>query len=384
MSRLDSKEIRKRALLAADWYVRSQLPENRPQWDANAGRFIYNYHLPTRTRVSGLSWTQGRGVMVLMAAHRLTGKAVYLETAQRALAYVRALQEYDQAQPYFGAMHEEIPQSGYCYPRDGSEAAAGYLHVYNKTGDKDLLRRAKIFGDWMLSVTDPKTGFPPIGSYFNPVKQARTIKAFMAGNGMFYGLLYQATGEKKYLTRGLLPLADGVGKRFLEEDGALVDRHFDAHHTKTDKSGRLLVLNDDGLCAALLMAGRITGQARYIEQSIRIADWMMGVKPVTVFSSLPSQLCFIMDVWKETGMSRYRDYVLRRLPEVLRLQVVSSKDPWALGAFRGEDELAKWYVKGARQSDFVTNRVTCYTALTLFKLVNGDFTPGYSAFGWKR
>jgi hypothetical protein len=379
--------IRKSAILAADWYVNSQLPL-RPggsDWDANAGRFIYNYHIPTRWRVNGLPWTQARAIMVLMAAYRLTGKSKYMEAAKKGAGYLFTTQEVDQTRPYFGTFHEEVPQSDKCWPRDGAEAASGYLHLYHETGDKDLVRRCKLYADWLLSVSDKKDGFPPGGSYFNPVRQHFYRKAFLVGTGMMYGLLYRATGEKKYLEKGLRPLAVSVEKHFLGKDGALIETHFDPHHTRADKTGRLLVLNDDGLCAALLSYGKITNQPKLIEQAVRIADWMMTLGKVDQFSSLPGQLNFILDIHRETGEKKYHDYVLKRLPEVLALQVTGSKDPWAQGGFRGEDELPKWYVKGARNKDFVLNRVTAYSALCLFKLLNGtEWTPGYSAFGWKR
>jgi len=48
------------ALKAADWFVATQVLLKKPHWDANHGRFVYTYHIPTKNRVLGLAWTQGR------------------------------------------------------------------------------------------------------------------------------------------------------------------------------------------------------------------------------------------------------------------------------------------------------------------------------------
>jgi len=385
MKNISLSLIRRRALCAADWYVNSQIVSRKPWWDANDGRFVYNYHLPSRQRVSGLGWTQARGIMVLMAAHRLTGKGKYLDTAVRAAGYIKTTQIYDRAMPYFGAFGEEIPQSTYCWPRDGAETASGYLHLYHETGDRDLVRRAALYADWLLSVTDRKSALPPCYFYFNPLRKENGSSAFMAGSGMLYALLYRATGERRYLEEGLAPIARAVEDQFLAPDGGLVNNRESGRAVKGAAVTNIQpVLNDDGLCAALLAYALITRQHRVLEKAVRIADWMMIQPPAPVFCSLPSRLCYILDVARATGENRYREYVLAHLPAVLDLQVLASGDPCADGAFRGEDEKTEWYVAGAEHRDFVTNRVTCYAALTLFKLLNAPCTPGYSAFGWQR
>jgi hypothetical protein len=377
-------EIRSRALLAADWYVNSQIINHKPYWDANHGRFVYNYHLGKKVRVSGIDWTQGRGIMVLMAAYRLTRRKDYLAAAQHAVSYLRALQIDDPALPYCGAFAEEIPQSDYCYPRDGSEAAAGYLHVYHETGEPDLLRRARLFGTWMLSVSDRKTGFPPYGSYFNTGEHRHARMAFMVGNGMFYANLTRATGERKWLEKGLRPLIDSVPLFFMDKDGALVEKTFQSHHNDPADKGRNIVSNDDGLGTALIDGAVLFKSRKYREAAVRIGDWLLTQdRKGSVVCSLANRLCYLMDLWKLTGDRKYREYVLSRVGEVMALQVTGSRDPLAQGAFRGEDERPEWY-SGGGKLDYVTNRHTCYAALTLFKIASREWSAGYSAFGWKK
>jgi hypothetical protein len=385
MSIPDFKKLKKHALMAADWFVNSQVPINRPQWDANAGRFIYNYHIPTKKRVNGLGWTQGRGIMVLMAAYRLTGRKKYLEAGLRAKDYLNALQIYDQALPYFGSFAEEIPQSDRCWPRDGAEAASGYLHVYNETGDKDLVRRARLFGDWMLSVSHKKHGFPPVFFYYKPVRRSFRPDYWTVGCGMLYSLLYRATGSRKYLKAGLKPMLDMACEKFIQKDGTLTSTLRISHHAQRTPKGKLIAVNDDGMGAALLSGERLMHSRKYLEAGIRLGDWLLTQKQkVHAACSLPNRLCYLMDLFRLTGNRKYYDYVLSRLNEVMKLQVTRSKDRFVLGGFRGEDEPPQAYVQGSSKLEYVTTRVTTYAALLLFKLVSKDWTPGYSCFGWKR
>ncbi|MBL8027097.1 MAG: hypothetical protein JNL74_11835, partial [Fibrobacteres bacterium] len=111
-------KYKKAALKAADWFVNNQIVEKKPNWDANNGRFPYHIHLPSGYVTMGLNWTMGRAVMVLLSAFKATKNKRYLESAARAIAYNKTLQVMDSRDPNFGAIHEETPQSPYCYPRD--------------------------------------------------------------------------------------------------------------------------------------------------------------------------------------------------------------------------------------------------------------------------
>jgi hypothetical protein len=371
------KQCRTTALRAADWYVNSQVKYGGPQWDANTGRFIYNYHMPTRTCVRGLNWTQGRGIMVLMAAYRLTGESKYRDAAQWAVAYLKALQIYDQTSPNFGALAEEIPQSEHAWPRDVAEGASGFFHLYNETGDKDMVRRARLCGEWLFSTLNKETGFPAFNYFLDGRRPVFGKAAWMVGSGMYFSLIYRATGERKFLA-AMKPLLDAVRTDFIDARG-----NFVCGLAEKGKK-RPAVSNDDGLGAALISGALLFKSRRYAEDAVTIGNWMMTqTQRDETVTSLASRLCYLMDLCRFTGDPIYRVYVESRIDEVIEAQVGAKADPLAFGAFRGEDEAVKWYVKGASRNDFVTTRATCYAALALFKLVNNDWTPGYSAFGWK-
>jgi hypothetical protein len=50
-----------------------------------------------------------------------------------------------------------------------------------------------------------------------------------------------------------------------------------------------------------------------------------------------------------------------------------------VGAFRGEDEPAVWYVKKGDGSGFVNTRMTAYAVMALFKMAGRAAVPCYSA-----
>ena len=66
---------------------------------------------------------------------------------------------------------------------------------------------------------------------------------------------------------------------------------------------------------------------------------------------------------------------------LLDLQILKSSDPKAHGGFRGEDEENEGGIFGGTSYDYVTNRMTCYSAGTLFRLSGKGTGAGFSVFG---
>ncbi len=101
------RQCRRAALAAADWCVNSQCVCVDPFTDANVGRFVYNYHLPSRSKIWGLSWTQGRGIFVLLNAYQLTSDERYSIAMQRGALYLKGLQKLDPRRPeFYGSIPE--------------------------------------------------------------------------------------------------------------------------------------------------------------------------------------------------------------------------------------------------------------------------------------
>ncbi len=384
-----------RALAAADWFVRTQVLMKKPHWDANFGRFVYTYHLPTRERVLGLSWTQGRAIITLLAAWEATGDGKYLRSAIRGAEYIKHLQILDARSPRtFGAIREEVPASWYVYPRDAMEAGLGLLFLWRVTRDDDLLYRSRVFGDWLIANT-MRDGWPTGGFYLDEAEGAehgyRHI-ACIGGGAAFFANLAKAAGDSRYLDEGLRPMAEHMVEHFVREDGVLmgVPRAKRTPEMAAGAGGgnryRGVTLNDDCAGISMLIAHAELGAQEYLDLAAKYGEWMLaGELPLPNHAAPGLQASTLLDLAKLTGEARFADFAREVLaPAVIAKQVTGSDDPGAEGAFRGEDENPEDYAPEARREDFVNTRVTAYAASALFKLDGKVFGPYYSALGWER
>jgi hypothetical protein len=383
---LTNGECKRRALLAADWFVNTQVVQTRPQWDANHGRAIYTCHLPTGFRVDGLSWSQGRAIMCLISAWQITGKPVYLDAAIRAGDYLRyALQARDSRFPRsFGSFREETPTSRFCYPRDGIEGAFGLLQLFVLTGEGDYLDCCRAFADWYLKFGyDPanrwihgRVGFDDDNDPFPPC-------SFQAGGAPFLWHYYQLTGDRRCLKMARL-LADGMLTRFIDPASGAIIANDGGHHSGK-VAGRAVVFNDDGSSIALTIAHVASGKSasKYLDAAVRYGDWLVEQcpRPLAHFAATGIQAVFLTELAVLTGQGRYADFARKLMADQVKLQVVDPKKPLGHGGFRGEDEPAAGYVAGANGRDFVTTRTTAYSALALFRLAGRSLGPSYSALG---
>lgn len=371
------------ALKACDWFVDSQVIQRSPYWDANHGRYCYNVHVPTATKVLGLCWTQARAVMCLLAAFERTGRERYLESARQGLAYVRILQDMDRRRPLaYGAFHEETPHSPFSYPRDAIEAAEALLQWHRVTGEREALDSALLFFDWFerQAVTD----FPGFGAWVRgevrfdgaAPRIAKPI-ACMMGCGTILAHAHIATGRPLFKRR-LLALADSTIRHFLPGDAGPMMRAADPHKASHHSGSDGVIHNDDGGGVSLLNAYKLSGRPRYLAAATRIAEYYRELKtPIPIVSGIGAVANFLLEMDRVAGTRRYRATAERLARQLLRRQVLSGGAA-VKGAFRGEDEGGKWYYAGAANDDFVTTRVTAYAVLTLFKLEGLVWPRGYA------
>ncbi len=390
LSRTDAK---RRALLAADWFVNTQIVAKEPALTAEHGRIIYNYHLPSGLICRGLSWSHGRAIMCLLGAWELTGEQKYLDAAVRCGEYLRfGLQWMDpRDKRTYGCFREEVPISRYCYPRDAIEGAFGLLLLHVATGQSDYLERSEIFAEWYLDqAVDRAANWPRGAVYFDKLDDRYPMKFFQAGGAPFFWHLFQITGVKRYRDDGLRMLADGLLERFIDHDsGAMLSPTLDRHHAIV-AGDRTLAINDDGAsialtCAHVAFAGR-RKSSRYLDAAVRYGDWVMEQcpRPLPLFAATGMHAITLSELSELTGEQKYARFANRLMAKQVRLQVISPRKLDRHGAFRGEDEPVRSYVPGARQRDFVTTRCTAYSTLALLRLGGGLIGPAYSALGLDR
>lgn len=387
------RECRRRALLACDWFVNTQVVMKEPALTADHGRIVYNHHLPSGLVCRGLSWSHGRAIMCLLAGHAITGRQEYFDAAVRCGEYLRfGLQWMDSRDKRLhGLFREEVPASRFCYPRDGIEGAFGLLQLHLATGQRDYLERAEIFADWYLRVVvDPKEQWPRGAIYFDRETDSHPMKFFQAGGAPFFWHLYQVTRRKRYLDEGLRMLADGLF-RWLDDSGAILSPTKDRHHSivQDDKG---YAINDDGAsialtCAHKAFAGR-RKSSRYLDAALAYGDWLVDrcPRPAGRFAANGMHAIVLTELTAVTGIAKYATFARRLMGEQIALQIESPDQLDRHGAFRGEDERTDSYVKGSSGEEFITTRTTAYSALALFRLLDDDacFGPSYSALGFAK
>ena len=367
------EKCRAAALAAADWYVHSQVRMTKPHWDANDGRFLYNYHMPTKTPVLGIDWTQARAAFVLLSAYQVTGRKVYLETAARGMAYDDSLQILDRRRPErFGAFREEVPASTYCHVRDAAEAAEGYVKLHAFTGEPDPLYRAQVYARWQLKYGS-RDGLPMCTFSLVDDRHAPQTRAFSVGAAKLFNALYDVTGQRSWLSRGTVPMLGFLIERCQQDDGGLA-------HSPGRTETR--TFNDDGCGVALLGGYLRTGRTEFLDAALAFGEWTLSqAPPFPRHCAFPSMAVFLADLWRLTGDRDYLDWIAAHIKKWLfARQVLKTKDPLARGAFRGEDEPVDGYIPGTDPMGYVNTRNTCYAALACFKLSAKGWPAGYTAF----
>jgi len=383
-----------RAIKAADWYVNTQLGHHRPDWNADRGRFLYYYFMPDGRYVPGINWTQGRALFVLTEAYRLTSQKKYREAAELGAAYVAALQVLD---PHFkktvGAIKETTPQANVGGMLDGAQAASGLLMLEKVTRDPRYLRRGRAFCDYLLRNFSPHKGLPWLAR-FEPVEEVEYDKkghCMAQCTAIPLWHLYRRTGDPRYL-KPVLWAADFI-LRCQRDDGAiyyLQDPHAFPKPKMNHHEGRgtgddiYVIRNDDAIMVVVLAAHLATRSPKYIDAAVRYADWIVKNGPLArPLCAFPIQCNNLLDIGRVAGQD-YSEWVLDNLQDhLLDLQVLKSSDPKAHGGFRGEDEENEGGIFGGTSYDYVTNRMTCYSAGTLFRLSGKGTGAGFSVFGLK-
>ncbi len=214
--------------------------------------------------------------MVLLTAYQSSKNSVYRDAAALAADYLRGMQQTASNVPlYDGIIWEEIPFSDHVYVRDTSEVAETFCYLYKTTGDDEWLWRALVYFDWYLRCGVNENGWP-VGDVRMPSgEQKAMVGSYQIGNGKFLYRLWQATGQKRILSKGLRPILRRTMAEFFSGEGGIYAdpairsaeavKEAMAHHGGRGREAHL-TLNDDGAGVTMLAAYQATGQEAILAQ----------------------------------------------------------------------------------------------------------------------
>lgn len=363
----------KRALLCAEWEVRNQV---RDRQDANRGRFVRNYDQATGYTSLTSNWQTGTAAMALLAVHRRTGDAKYLEAADFAGHYLMSLQIMDQSDRYYGAIREITPQSIEFSPRDCVSAAWALVWLYNFTGNETYLRRAVLFADFHLKYCMCE-GWP-LNSCFmdNALGDYYERDSFQSGTGLFYYDLFMACGDARYIAQGMRPIADNYCQYFIREDGSLVQgREIFTWQEKASAAEQkhvhlqMHMFNDDFGTPMLQAAADIFKDEKYRLAALRFVKWLAVNLPVHcdfAHSAVPMATMYFNDFGNYYADRELLNASKWAVEALLKMQYVSTGDSKLDGAFHGSYEGPDGALDGGKRC--VNNRTTSYALIALIRL----------------
>ena len=387
------QQARRSLTLAADWAARNQIRDAWPAWDANKGRFPYHILIDpaqraTKPQIWSTCWKTARAAQGLYDAYLITGKPEHLAAANLGMEYVATLQVFEPGyEKIHGAFREDSPQGPHIASRDGMEAIQGFISGYVVTKNPRFLRRAVAGTDFLLRAMKigmwPFGYIPPAGPY---VKQGDHFCLY--AGALVFAQMYALTGNKAYLTRGLIPFANRILKNYVRADGALGVLIPDLNNHHMTKDGELagVFINDDGLGVALLAAHAVTGDVRYRDAAVGAADfWTRVTTTPDRLAVFPCVALFLSDVYRLTGDRKYLPRIAEYAAQTVALQHLSPHEPFLHGCYEGEDLAAVRYDKTTKPLDYVDLRMTAYALIALSKIAAtkpNQWGCAYSCYGW--
>jgi len=186
------------------------------------------------------------------------------------LNYLKSLQIMDpRDNECFGAIREYNATSSWIFPRDATTVAWLFLHMYDRTGDKDYLYRADIYGQWFCNYALDENAWPRgrvIIDRSSPEEicdggQDIQFKLqCQMGNLPFLVWLYQETQNELYrqTARGIF---DMILSRFQKNDGIYFAENKRGHHSG-DRPG-----NDDFAGVGVIACQQVLGFMGGTQQS---------------------------------------------------------------------------------------------------------------------
>ena len=373
---MDKQLLLDRAKLIGDWMVKNQVVN---PFDANHGRGINVYDARTGYLYMTVNWTTGLMAACLCALHKRTGERKYLDAAIRAGKYIMSLQLLDERRKeYFGLFRELTPQSIECAPRDAVSAAWGLVWLFNATGEREYLERAKIFAEWHMNYVMVE-GWPRYALYMrDDIPDFYAQGSFQSGTGLFYHDLFVASGDARFIERGFRPIAFNYRDKFFNPDGSVIlEREvFTGREVRLEPGAKMHAFNDDFGAAMLQAAADFFKDESFRQKALAFARWLArnqdadgGFGGGKAPSGIPTALMYYHDLG-----THYEDHELlgaqeKTLNKLLSLQHTGTGDVKLDGGVEGAHEvIGKWPEIHGAPKKHVNIRCTNYALMALLKL----------------
>ncbi len=349
---ISSEVLLKAAEKTAGWLIGNQ-PQSRT--NANRGRFLQSYDpaKPVPAELSySTSWDTGCSLCGLLALWKRTGKAEYLEAAEKGGRYIMSLQVLDpREKQFYGVFRECTPQSLEFCPRDATSAAWALIYLAEATGNSEYLDRARLFGDWMIEY-GMYDGWPRWAVLMDGQDHFYARGTFQSGVAAFFHDLFMATHELRFIDRGMEPIVRQYRDEFFTEDGGTIlckdifTKKIHAYQTAgKDKSVEFEMhqFNDDFGNIALMRAAELFGDESYRRRAYEFAKYLMRNQDEdgnfgrgSIPSAVPQAIIYYNDLgeyYKDEEMLAARD---RSIEKLLSMQFDAPEDKMLNGAFPDE------------------------------------------------
>ncbi|GAI77167.1 unnamed protein product, partial [marine sediment metagenome] len=275
MEKIIDEKVKERfqnaAFVAAEWYVLNQ--KRNKDYDGNVGRYLWQVGEKGEESYTGGCWHQALVTVALNEVYKLTKKPIIKESVELSLLHLRSLQALDAHYPEsFGAFCERTPVTPWSDVRDGATVAWAFLYFFRETGDEEYLRRAHLFGNWLLDYGSDKDGWPyaymylpgimKVEGYHTIEEKKQLLLNCQIGVIPLYAELGNITGQAKFWERAD-HMASYALKNLITPEGYFIS--WDKKNNNKGHMDAVHVLNDDFSSIGLLSAYEVTRKKKYLE-----------------------------------------------------------------------------------------------------------------------
>lgn len=257
----------------ADWVCRLQ-----SQWYSSLpspGIIPFAVNPSTAMINSAVEWNYAFMSMGLVAAYKTFNDERYKTVADRLMQVLGSFQILDPFhEEQYGGIREHSPLCPWCYTRDAISGGWGYLEYYRFTRNPQYLKRAELFGEWVLRKGLDPEGYPWFGVLLDPTFDGlpqdhienHVQGNFQGGSLNFFYQMYKETGDRKWADC-MKPIADIFADHVQQPTGYFVSILRDTKKPLPGEDSYAVLHrgNDDLGTIGLLGMYRVSGSKKYLD-----------------------------------------------------------------------------------------------------------------------